>query len=208
MVDIFVHGLGQTPASWNKVIDNMEQLDNFHCPNLCEMIKGKAVSYSALYSSFAEYCNKFDEPINLCGLSLGGVLALNYVIDNPTKVNSLVLIAAQYKMPQNLLKFQNLIFKLMPAKMFDETGFGKKEFIALSKTMMDIDFSADLGNVSCPVLLLCGEKDNANREASLKLNDNLKNSSFKIIENASHEVNIDNPEKLAIFLCEFLCRKK
>lgn len=208
MVHIFVHGLGQAPASWNKTIDNIEQLDNFCCPNLCEMLKNEDVSYSALYSSFAKYCNKFEEPINLCGLSLGGVLALNYAIDNPAKVNSLVLIAAQYKMPKKLLKFQNFIFRFMPSKMFDEMGFGKKDFIALSKTMMDIDFSADLGNVGCPVLLLCGEKDNANRKASLKLNDKLKNSSFKIIENASHEVNVDNPAKLANLLYEFFGRKQ
>ena len=64
-----------------------------YCPNLCEMLKGKDVTYSALYSSFAEYCNKLDEPINFCGSSLGGVLALNYAIENPMKVNSLVLIA-------------------------------------------------------------------------------------------------------------------
>ena len=207
MVHIFVHGLGQTPASWEKIIDNIEQLDNSHCPDLCEMLKNKDVSYSALYSSFAEYCNKFEEPINLCGLSLGGVLALNYVIENPAKVNSLVLIAAQYKMPKNLLKFQNFIFRFMPAKMFEETGFGKKEFITLSKTMMDIDFSNTLDNVTCPVLLLCGEKDKANRKASNKMNSILKNSSFKIVENASHEVNIDNSEKLAVLLCDFFMEK-
>lgn len=85
---------------------------------------------------------------------MGGVLALNYAIENPTKVNSLVLIEAQYKMPKNLLKFQNFIFGFMPAKMFEETGFGKKDFITLSKTMMDIDFSNTLDNVSCSVLLL------------------------------------------------------
>lgn len=207
MVQIFVHGLGQIPASWDKTIENMEQSDNPYCPNLCELLKNKDVGYSELYSSFAEYCHKFEEPINLCGLSLGGVLALNYVIENPTKVNSLVLIAAQYKMPKNLLKFQNLIFKFMPAKMFDEMGFSKKDFITLSKTMMDIDFSDNLDNISCPVLLLCGEKDNANRKASKKLNNILKSSSFKIIENASHEVNIDNPEHLAILLSEFFYRK-
>ena len=207
MAHIFIHGLGQTPASWKRTIDNIEQLDNSHCPDLCEMLKNKDVSYSALYLSFAEYCNKFEEPINLCGLSLGGVLALNYAIENPTKVNSLVLIAAQYKMPKNLLKFQNFIFRFMPAKMFDEMGFGKKDFITLSKTMMDIDFSNTLDNVSCPILLLCGEKDKANRKASEKLSGILKNSSFKIIENASHEVNIDNPEKLATLLQDFLMKK-
>lgn len=138
---------------------------------------------------------------------MGGVLALNYAIENPTKVNSLVLIAAQYKMPKNLLKFQNFILGFMPAKMFEETGFGKKDFITLSKTMMDIDFSNTLDNVSCSVLLLCGERDKANRKASEKLSGILKNSSFEIIENASHEVNIDNPEKLATLLQNFFMKK-
>ena len=171
------------------------------------MLKDKDVVYSALYSSFAEYCNKFDEPINFCGLSLGGVLALNYAIENPMKVNSLVLIAAQYKMPKGLLKFQNFVFRFMPAKMFEETGFSKKDFITLSKTMMDIDFSNTLDSISCQVLLLCGEKDKANRKASEKLSSILKDTSFKIIENASNEVNIDNPEKLATLLQEFFVKK-
>ena len=139
MLHIFVHGLGQIPASWDNTIENIKQLDNICCPDLCEMLKGKDVTYSALYSSFAEYCNKFDEPINFCGLSLGGVLVLNYAIENPMKVNSLALIATQYKMPKGLLKFQNFIFGLMPAKMFMETGFSKKDFITLSKTMMEIN---------------------------------------------------------------------
>ena len=171
------------------------------------MLKDKDVVYSALYSSFAEYCNKFDEPINFCGLSLGGVLALNYAIENPMKVNSLVLIAAQYKMPKGLLKFQNFVFRFMPAKMFEETGFSKKDFITLSKTMMDIDFSNTLDSISCPVLLLCGEKDKANRKSSEKLSSILKDNSFKIIENASHEVNTDNPEKLATLLQDFFVKK-
>ena len=102
------------------------------------MLKGKDITYSALYSSFAEYCNRFDE-----------------------------------------------------------TGFSKKDFITLSKTMVDIDFSNTLDSVSCPVLILCGEKDKANRKASEKLSGILKDNSFEIIENASHEVNIDNPEKQA-----------
>lgn len=59
------------------------------------------------------------------------------------------------KMPKNLLQFQNFIFGFMPAKMFEETGFSKKDFITLSKTMKDLDFSNTLDNVGCPVLLFC-----------------------------------------------------
>ncbi len=61
--------------------------------------------------------------------------------------------------------------------------------------------------ISCSVLLLCGERDKANRKASEKLSGILKNSSFEIIENASHEVNIDNPEKLATLLQNFFMKK-
>lgn len=45
-------------------------------------------------------CDKFDEPIDWCGLSLGGVLALNYAIERPDKVKSLVLIATPYMIPK------------------------------------------------------------------------------------------------------------
>ena len=38
----------------------------------------------------------------------------NYAIDHPDKVNSLILIAAQYKMPKKLLSIQNTIFRFMP----------------------------------------------------------------------------------------------
>lgn len=200
---ILIHGLGQTPSNWDKTIENMEQVHDFYCPNLCDLLRGKETNYNELYSSFMEYCNNIDEPINLCGLSLGAVLALNYAIDNPEKVSSLVLIAAQYKMPKTLLKFQNIVFRFMPAKMFDDMGFSKREFILLSKSMMDIDFSTDLDGVSCPVLLLCGEKDNANRKAAVELQGRLKNSSFEIIKNSSHEVNMDNPKELATFLSKY-----
>ncbi len=71
--------------------------------------------------------------MDLCGLSLGGVLALQYTIEHPEKVNSLVLIAAQYKMPAKLLKPQNSFFRFMPKSSFQQTGFGKREFMELCK---------------------------------------------------------------------------
>ena len=66
------------------------------------MLKGKAVTYKELYSAFSGECDRENEEIVLCGLSLGAVLALNYAIDHPDKVEAIVLIAAQYKMPRKL----------------------------------------------------------------------------------------------------------
>ena len=53
----------------------------------------------------------------------GGVLALNYAVDHPEKVQQLVLIAPQYKMTEKLLRFQNLLFRFMPDSMFQQMGF-------------------------------------------------------------------------------------
>lgn len=203
MRPIFLHGLGQTPASWKKTIAQLEFAECCVCPDLAELCKGEQVSYQTLYEGFSKICDKFDEPLDLCGLSLGGVLALNYSIDHPEKVNSLVLIAAQYKMPKGLLKLQNFLFQLMPESMFQQTGFGKKQFIRLCKTMMELDFSSSLQKISCPTLILCGQRDSANKKAAKKLAELLKNAELQIISGSRHEVNLEAPEKLSEALCVF-----
>lgn len=97
MKRVYVHGLGQTSDSWEKVVAQLAPLECSVCPNLAELVKGKDVTYQNLYSAFSAMCNAIEEPISLYGLSLGGVLALNYAIEHPTKVDALALIAAQYE---------------------------------------------------------------------------------------------------------------
>lgn len=206
MRTIYLHGLGQTPASWKNVIAQLESAECCVCPDLTEICMGKEAAYKNLYEGFSKICAEYDEPIDLCGLSLGGVLALNYAVEHPEKVNSLVLIAAQYKMPKGLLKMQNLLFQFMPESMFRQMGFGKKEFIRLCKTMMELDFSDSIQNISCPVLIVCGERDYANKNAAVKLADLLKDAELKIISGSGHEVNREAPERLAEALRAFYGR--
>lgn len=203
MKQIYVHGLGQTPDSWTKTITHIKNCELNVCPDLPEFIRGKQATYQNLYAAFSDFCNKYDTPVNLCGLSLGGVLALNYTIDHPEKVHSLVLIATPYKMPKHLLQFQNVLFRFMPKSMFQEIGFCKKDFLQLCKTMMPLDFSNSLPKISCPVLVICGEKDTANKKASLKLANILANAEFSELKGIGHEVNTEAPEQLAAVLSGF-----
>lgn len=157
-----------------------------------------------MYAAFSEYCDGFSEPLAICGLSLGGVLALHYGIEHPQKVKALALIAAQYKMPKKLLAFQNVIFRFMPNSMFQQMGLGKAQFIQLSKSMMELDYSGDLNRISCPVLAICGEKDSANIKAAKELSVRLAHAEICIIQEAGHEVNVDAPERLAEVLDGFM----
>ena len=117
---LYLHGLGQKPDSWNRVIKETKVSESSVKLSLAEMLEGKSATYKELYSAFSSECDKVNDEIVLCGLSLGAVLALNYAIDHPDKVKSLVLIAAQYKMPQKLLKVQNMLFHLMPNSAFSK----------------------------------------------------------------------------------------
>lgn len=200
---VFIHGLGQTPSSWEKTIEHMTIDVNCVCPDLPRMLHNQTIHYTNLYGAFSEYCNGFSEPVNLCGLSLGGILALHYGIEHPSKVNSLVLIGTQHVIPKKLLAFQNILFRFMPESMFQEMGFGKKDFIQLSKSMMALDFTHDLSNLSCPVLVICGEKDHANKKASKELAKQVPNGKLQIIWKAGHEINTEAPAYLAEILNQF-----
>lgn len=193
---IFLHGLGQTSDVWNPTIQAMESKEDCLRPNLSDWLTNKAPCYLTLYRTLEKYCASFGEPLNLCGLSLGGILALQYGIEHPDKVHSLVLIGTQYTMPKRLLKFQNLIFQLMPAFKFQEIGFEKAAFISLCKSMIDLEFTDDLSKISCRTLVVCGERDTANKPASLQLRKRIPNAKLKIIPHAAHEVNVDNPAAL------------
>lgn len=200
---LYLHGLGQKPDSWDRTIKETKVSGSSIRLSLAEMSEGKDVTYKELYSAFSEVCDKEDEEIVLCGLSLGAVLALNYAIDHPDKTKALVLIAAQYKMPEKLLKFQNVLFRLMPNSMFKQIGFKKADVISLCGTMAKLDFTDSLHNVSCPVLIVCGEKDHANKKASKELTRYLSKSFFYELLKTGHEVNIEAPEEIAIVLQKF-----
>lgn len=203
MKRVFVHGLGQTPSAWEETISRLGGGDACVCPDLAEFLKSRKADYQSLYEGFSAFCNGLNGPLDLCGLSLGGVLALNYAADCPEKARSLVLIATPYRMPKGLLSVQNAVFRLMPKAMFRGTGMGKEDMIYLCASMRDLDLSGLLRRVACPVLVLCGERDRANKKASGELAGLLKNAAFQTLTGAGHEVNAEAPEALADVLRAF-----
>ena len=205
MAKILLHGSGHKAARWNEPISHMENSDDRLCPNLVSILEGKEASYVNLYSSFVEYCGKIDGQIHLCGISLGGILALNYALDFPEKTKTLILIGTPYKVPKAAFAFQNMIFRFLPKSVFENMAFDKKDTFALGNSMKSLDFSSRVQNIKCPTLIICGKKDNANMKSAYFLAQNIKNAELKIIENAGHVVNEEAPEALAKILDEYYC---
>lgn len=203
MKKILIHGSGHKAASWDKVISYMNNDKDILYPNLSTILNGKEASYDNLYSSFVEYCNKIDGKIDLCGLSLGGILALNYAIDYPNKVEKLVLIGTPYRVPKVMFSIQNIIFKFLPKSMFDTMAFNKKDTFILGNTMKNLDFSNKVHKVQSPTLIICGDKDSANIKSAYYLAKNIKNAKLEIMKNTGHIINEESPKELAKTLTEF-----
>ena len=203
MTVVFLHGLGQTPESWQPVLSQLPPEEDYRCPSLAELLEGKPVCYQNLYTALERYCSDIPGKFCLCGLSLGAVLALDYSIRHGERLHSVVLIAAQYKMPKALLAVQNWMFHLLPEKNFQGLGFGKKEFSRLCLTTGQQDLTMGLAEIHCPALILCGQQDKANKKAALGLSRRIPGSKLLLLPKAGHEVNRDNPEALAQALLDF-----
>lgn len=203
MTICFVHGLGQGPNSWNELVKRLKGIGNCVCPQLFSAETGDKTDFSQLYQKFEEDCAGLEGPIDLCGLSLGAVLALQYTLRNPNKVRSLALIAPQYKMPRLTLKIQTLILHLLPQHSFRGSPLGKKGMIRLLRSMADLDLSAEVSQILCPCAIICGERDVVNLKVSERLSGMIPNAEFHRVAQGGHELNLEAPEALAGILKAF-----
>ena len=187
MKTVLLHGLGQTAQDWKDVVRHLST-SHVECPELFSST-GNEISYSRILADLeGQYSNVTE------------LLALDFAIRHGDKVASLVLIGAQYKVPTFLIDFQNILFRCMPGKSFDGMGLSKSDTIKLSHSMRSLDFTSQLNGLTCPVTIVCGEKDSANLKASKKLNELLPHATLQIIPGAGHEINKDAPEAIAFIL--------
>lgn len=204
MKNILIHGLGQNSKDWDTIKNELETRGiSPIVPDLFDLTKGRELDYPTVYQAFSELCESYKDKLNLCGLSLGGLLALNYAIQYPRKINSLVLIGTPFKIPKGLLKFQNIVFRFMPKAAFQNMGVSKKDFIRLSNSMTNLNFMELVATLGCPALILCGAKDKTNMESAKRFHEAMKNSKLVIVDDSGHEVNKDNPNELVSILQDF-----
>lgn len=197
MRTVFLHGLGQNPKDWENII--RLTFGNSECPELFSY-QGNDITYSSILQSLESRYANASEPFRICGISLGGMLAMDYAIRHIDQISSLVLIGVQYKVPWLLLDFQNVLFHLLPGNAFANTGLSKYQMLKLTHSMRCLDISDDLNKIICPVTIVCGKNDKANLKATKSLNKLLPQSTLNLISHAGHEINKDAPEALSDIL--------
>ena len=205
---VLLHGSGHGPESWDRTAALLPSDWAVLRPGLSVLLGGREASFGNLRAALEAYCAGIEGPLHLCGLSLGGVLALDYALRFPERVKSLVLIGTPHRMPKPAFALQNLVFRLLPNSAFKGMAFDKRNTFALGRSMKSLDFTGRLGGVACPALVVCGEKDRANLASAEYLARHIQSAGLKILPGTGHVVNEGRPEALAELLTEFYRAEK
>lgn len=144
------------------------------------------------------------ERADLCGLSLGAMVATQLAADFPDRVRRLVLIAGQVRPPRTAMTMQSALMRLIPASRFADSGVSKDRLLRMLEAAREIDLTSALPRITAPTLVLVGSKDKANQPGARALADGIPGARMLVVEGAGHALNADAPGELVRLLEDFL----
>jgi 3-oxoadipate enol-lactonase len=201
---VLLHGMGTGPGGWEP---QLEAFPEAIAPRL-EVAE--------------ETLARVEAPFDLCGLSLGALLALRYAGEHPDRVRRLVVCAGIARLPWHLRVLQLGIagvVRVLPSARVRKglvAGLPEEHRAVALEEISEIDAaqaSRTLRYASAyrlerlptmPTLVLCGDRDRFNLKLSRRLAELLPDARFEVVPGAGHVANLDNPEAFNRLLRDFL----
>lgn len=202
---VFLHGLGQTPQTWQDQVRDLPSDLPAAAPWLRGLRPGSKNTFS-LRDSAGEVSSALTmhgaTRAYLVGMSLGAMVALQAAADDD-RVAGLVLSAPQVNPPRLLMKAQGAALKLASRRRLAERGLNKDAMQDVFRAMGETDFSDRLAKITQPALILCGSGDRSNLPAARHLGASLPNARLEVIAGGA-QLNVDNAEEFNRLTYEFL----
>ena len=201
---VLLHGLGTGPSGWRP---QLEAFPNAVAPRL---------------EDAEETLERTDAPFDLCGLSLGALVALRYASEHPGRVRRLVVCAGIAQLPWYFRGLQYGIagvVRVLPSARVRKglvSGLPEEHRATALEEIAHVDAAAASRTLRTaarfrlewlppmPTLVLCGERDRVNVKLSRRLAESLPDARFEIVPDARHVANLDNPEAFTRLLHDFL----
>ena len=232
-----VHGFTQTRASWNPVIDLLD--DRFRCVSVDAPHHGEAQSVSVQFESAADLVGASAAGSVIVGYSMGGRIALAAAIRNPSLLRGLVLVSATAGISDDASRAERRasdeklaarIESIGTAKfleewtsqpMFAETTLDQQDLrgrltnlprsLAASLRMCGAgaqpSYWQELSTISVPTLIIAGERDKKYVQLGRDLHEGISSSEFVVIGDAGHAAHLDHPARCAEVLADFVKRR-
>ncbi|MBB1494205.1 alpha/beta fold hydrolase [Propioniciclava sp. MC1595] len=202
-----LHGLGQTPQSWQDQVTAMPAGFKAVAPWLRGLRPGRAQEFSvegAADDVLALLNQHGVEQMSLVGVSLGAMVALDAAIRSPETVSHLVLAAGQVNPPKSVMRMQRLVFSMVPAKRLASMGVEKRRFLQALDQAATIDYRSRLGQVTARTLVVVGADDKANLTAARDLAAGIPGARLEVIPGVGHQPNVEDPAAFNALVWPFL----
>ncbi len=238
---ILLHGFPFDKTMWKSQIEYLKPTNRVIAVDIRGFGLSKDENTFLSIDSFTDDLLAFMDKLKIdkaaiCGLSMGGYIALNAVKKFPKRFEALILcdtqcIADTTEVKENRYKTIEQI-KLNGANEFNENFIknvfhpdsliNKTEIVANLRSVVfanSIDIivaglialaerfetCAVLNKIQIPTLIMCGREDKVTPlEQSEFMHKIIKNANLKIINNAGHVSNLEQPEEFNQHLLEFL----
>lgn len=162
----------------------------------------------------------------IVGFSLGGIAAMMFALEHPEKLSKLVLVGTTAKFPLYPSFILNVLRYVLPYKMVTRS-ICKQRFYKPSKKIVEdsllramtvdsyvayeslkeytkSDFRDRVRKIKAPTLIIVGEKDKINLDASKYLNREIKGSELRIVSDSGHTVMVEKSEEFNQILEAFI----
>ncbi len=225
---VFLHGWRSSKEVWQGVASKLQQagcsIYMLDLPGFGSSPTPKSNFTVSDYASLvAEFIKKQDlGKVVLVGHSFGGRVGIKLAATESELIAKLVLAdSAGFAMESRKKSGYGLVAKLV--KPFFKPSFmqglrkqvykliGAEDYLAtpsLQKTFVNAvseDLTQDMKRVSCPTLIIFGERDaDTPKEFGSRMHNLIVNSRLEILDGAGHYSFLDKPEEFASFLTEFV----
>jgi 3-oxoadipate enol-lactonase len=200
---VLLHGLGTGPEAWRPQVEALRGERDVLTPRV--LLDGE---FTIERESERLWGGLPEGQLDLCGLSLGALVALRMALDAPARVRRLVLCAGFASLPLRFRLLQaavGTIAALLPASARGELGdLDRGAVRAVFRAGRRFDVSPELGRLTTPVLVLVGERDRANTGLSRTLAAAFPTARLEVVAAAGHVANVDAPEAFTAALRSFL----
>jgi 3-oxoadipate enol-lactonase len=238
---IFLHGFPFSKAMWQPQLDFLKSTHRLIACDIRGFGKSTDEKSRLSIDLFAEDLIGFMDQLGIdkaiiCGLSMGGFIALNAQKRFPDRFEALILCDTQciadtpevkekrYKTiseieTDGVVKFNEGFIKAVFHKdsLSSKTGlvdqlrsvvFANPENIITKGLIALAERSqtcSTLGEITLPTLIICGREDEVTPLAQSEfMKSQIKDSILRIINNAGHVSNLEQPDEFNLYLSEFL----
>lgn len=223
---VFLHGLFGGLSNYDALIKELDEY-NIYVPAIPIHDFDEELSIKNLTIWLHDFLKtlEINKP-TLLGNSLGGHLALNYVLQHPENVSSLVLTGSsglqekdfgstfprrndrEYVRKQAALTFyDDIIDDVLLDNIMDVISSPSKlrNILAITRDTHEFNMEQYLPEITHEVLLIWGRNDEITPpEVGREFNQKLPNSRLRWIDKCGHAPMMEHPKAFALFLNEFL----